>query len=54
MIVNKDLELAKEKQRRMVAEAKVEKTAAQLDYVAMMADIDIPTDDEEGYNEPEI
>lgn len=48
MIVNKDLELAREKQRRMVAEANLEKVTAKLEYVAMMTDIDI--DEEEADN----
>lgn len=48
-------ELAWEKQRRMVAEAKLEKVTATLDYVAMMADVEIPTEEDGGMeNEPEI
>ena len=47
MIVNKDLELAKEKQRRLVAEAKLERVTAQLEYVAMMTDVEIEEDEED-------
>lgn len=53
MIMNKELALAREIQRRKVAEARADKLAADLDYVAMMADVDIPSE-EEGEYESEI
>ena len=46
MIVNKELELAREKQRRMIAEAKLEKAQAQLEYVAMMTDVELEDEDD--------
>ena len=51
MMINKELELAREKQRRMIAEAKANKLAADLDYVAMMADVDIPTEEDQNGRE---
>lgn len=53
MMVNKELELAREKQRRIVAEANVAALTATLDYVAMMTDVEIPTE-EDDQNEFEI
>lgn len=45
MMINTELELAREKQRRMVAEARLERAQAQLEYVAMMTDVEIEEDE---------
>lgn len=45
MMINTELELAREKQRRMVAEARLEWARAQLEYVAMMTDVEIEEDE---------
>lgn len=55
MILNKRNMSPAEKARIENAAAQTEKNKADIDYIAMMADIDIDLEDEEGTeNEPEI
>ena len=36
------------------AEAQAARNTANIDYIAMMTDVEIPTEEEAGENEPEI
>ncbi len=54
VIENMELEQAKARQRLLVTQAKLEREIARLEYVAMMADVDLDDDDEaEGVNQEE-
>lgn len=54
VIENMELEQAKARQRLLVTQAKLEREIARLEYVAMMADVDLDDDDEaEGFNQEE-
>ena len=55
VIENMELEQAKARQRLLVTQAKLEREIARLEYVAMMADVDLDDDDDEaeGFNQEE-
>jgi len=46
MNVNNELALRRAEAKALGAELKAQKAKAQLDYVAMMTDVDIPEDDD--------
>jgi len=54
IVENKELTTAKMNQRQRVTDARLEREIARLEYVAMMADVELDDDDEaEGFNQGE-
>ncbi len=54
IVENKELTTARMNQRQRVTDARLEREIARLEYVAMMADVELDDDDEaEGFNQGE-
>lgn len=51
IVENKELTAAKLTQRQKVTDARLDKVVADMEYIAMMSDIDL---DEEDDDEPEV
>ena len=47
IVVNQWIELSKAEMQNAILKTENEKLKAQLDYVSMMTDVDIPTEDED-------